>query len=76
MFELVIGEVDMILGNLDDEREFQDVVADLWAESADTDDFAAPDRRPGRPPAGGQARPTSSSAATTTGSSATASRPK
>ena len=40
MFELVIGEVDMILGNLDDEREFQDVVADLWAESADHDDFA------------------------------------
>jgi len=39
MFELVIGEVDMILGNLDDEREFQDVVADLWAESSDQDDF-------------------------------------
>ncbi|MBV9122586.1 MAG: DEAD/DEAH box helicase [Planctomycetes bacterium] len=40
MFELVIGEIDMILGNLEDEREFQDVVADLWAESADTDDFS------------------------------------
>jgi superfamily II DNA or RNA helicase len=40
MFELVIGEVDMILGNLDEEREFQDVVADLWAESDDQDDFA------------------------------------
>jgi SNF2 family DNA or RNA helicase len=40
MFELVIGEIDMILGNLEDEREFQDVIADLWAESADTDDFA------------------------------------
>jgi superfamily II DNA or RNA helicase len=40
MFELVIGEVDMILGNLDDEREFQDVVADLWADSTDDDDFA------------------------------------
>src|SRR5204862_6959653 len=39
MFELVIGEIDMILGNLDEEREFQDVIADLWAESADTDDF-------------------------------------
>ena len=36
MFELVIGEVDMILGNLEEEREFQDIVADLWAESADT----------------------------------------
>jgi SNF2 family DNA or RNA helicase len=40
MFELVIGEVDMILGNLEDEREFPDVVADLWAESADQNDFA------------------------------------
>src|SRR6185437_8027863 len=40
MFELVIGEIDMILGNLEDEREFEDVVADLWAESDDDDDFA------------------------------------
>ena len=39
MFELVIGEIDMILGNLEDDREFQDVVADLWAESTDHDDF-------------------------------------
>ena len=41
MFELVIGEVDMILGNLEEEREFEDVVADLWAESASTDEFTA-----------------------------------
>ena len=40
MFELVIGEIDMILGNLEEDREFQEVVADLWAESADQDDFA------------------------------------
>jgi superfamily II DNA or RNA helicase len=40
MFELVIGEVDMILGNLEEEREFQDVVADLWAESDDQEDFS------------------------------------
>jgi SNF2 family DNA or RNA helicase len=40
LFELVIGEIDMILGNLEDEREFEDVVADLWAESADADDFS------------------------------------
>jgi SNF2 family DNA or RNA helicase len=39
LFELVIGEIDMILGNLDEEREFQDVVADLWAQSADLTDF-------------------------------------
>jgi SNF2 family DNA or RNA helicase len=41
MFELVIGEVDMILGNLDDEKEFEDVIADEWAAAADTDEFAA-----------------------------------
>ena len=39
LFELVIGEIDMILGNLDEEREFEDVVADLWAESDDMGDF-------------------------------------
>jgi SNF2 family DNA or RNA helicase len=41
LFELVIGEVDMILGNLDEEREFEDVVADLWAQSSDLGDFRA-----------------------------------
>lgn len=40
MFELVIGEIDMILGNMEDEREFEDVVADIWTESNDTTDFA------------------------------------
>ena len=39
MFELVIGEIDMILGNLEDEREFEDLVADMWSESSDEDDF-------------------------------------
>ncbi len=39
LFELVIGEIDMILGNLDEEREFEDLVADLWAESSDVLDF-------------------------------------
>jgi len=33
MFELVVGEVDMILGNLDDDQEFEDLVADLWAKA-------------------------------------------
>jgi SNF2 family DNA or RNA helicase len=40
MFELVIGEIDTILGDLDDDREFQDVVADLWVESDGLDDFS------------------------------------
>ena len=39
MFELVIGEIDMILGNLDEDKEFEDVVTDLWAQSADTAEF-------------------------------------
>ena len=41
MFELVIGEVDMILGNLDEEKEFEDIVADEWAAAANADEFAA-----------------------------------
>jgi superfamily II DNA/RNA helicase len=41
MFELVIGEIDMILGNLDEEREFQDLVADEWAQSTSGNEFAA-----------------------------------
>jgi SNF2 family DNA or RNA helicase len=31
MFELVIGEMEMILGELADERDFEDLVLDLWA---------------------------------------------
>jgi SNF2 family DNA or RNA helicase len=41
MFELVIGEIDMILGNLDEEKEFEDVVTDLWVQSQDSDTFRA-----------------------------------
>jgi superfamily II DNA or RNA helicase len=41
MFELVIGEIDMILGNLDEEKEFEEMVVDEWAASQDTGDFAA-----------------------------------
>lgn len=40
MFEMVIGEIDMVLGNLDDDREFPEVVADVWRGSSDDDDFA------------------------------------
>jgi len=40
MFELVIGEIDMILGNMEDEREFEDVIADIWTDSQSTTDFA------------------------------------
>jgi len=33
MFELVIGEMDMILGNLADERDFEEIVLDIWARA-------------------------------------------
>lgn len=34
LFELVIGELDMILGNLSNERDFPDIVMDIWVRSA------------------------------------------
>ena len=39
MFELVVGEVGEILGNLEEEREFEDVVLSLWLDS-DSDESA------------------------------------
>ena len=39
LFELVIGEIEMILGNLDEEREFEDIVLDLWLASTDDAQF-------------------------------------
>jgi len=36
MFELVVGEVGEILGNLSEEREFEDLVMDLWLEAEST----------------------------------------
>ena len=40
MFELVIGEMGMILGHIVDERDFEAIVMDLWT-SASTPDEAA-----------------------------------
>ena len=33
MFELVVGEAGAILGELDDERNFADLVLDAWLET-------------------------------------------
>jgi SNF2 family DNA or RNA helicase len=41
MFELVIGEIDMILGQLATEQDFEDIVTDLWLASEDHDTFRA-----------------------------------
>jgi hypothetical protein len=41
MFELVIGEIDVIFGNLDEEQEFEDVVVDLWVQADGDAEFRA-----------------------------------
>ena len=33
MFELVVGEIDMLLGNLNDRRDFADIIMDIWVNS-------------------------------------------
>jgi SNF2 family DNA or RNA helicase len=35
MFELVVGEIDMVLGNLESEEDFEDRVLNLWVASED-----------------------------------------
>jgi SNF2 family DNA or RNA helicase len=39
MFELVIGEMDMILGQLSDERDFEDLLLDIWVKSQSTEEL-------------------------------------
>ena len=39
MFELVIGEIDGILGNLDTEEEFGDIIVDIWLRSTQTEEI-------------------------------------
>ncbi len=39
MFELVIGEIDSILGNLDSEEEFSDIVLDIWLRSTQKEEL-------------------------------------
>ena len=41
MFELVIGEMDMILGQLADERDFEELVIDLWTQAQSNEELAA-----------------------------------
>lgn len=35
LFELVVGEMDMVLGNLADDRDLEDRIVDLYATSRD-----------------------------------------
>jgi len=39
MFELVIGEMDMILGNLDEDEDFENVIMGIWATASSKDDL-------------------------------------
>jgi len=41
MFELVIGEIDMILGYLATDQDFEEIVMDLWLEADDPTAFRA-----------------------------------
>jgi len=41
MFELVIGEMDMILGHMEDERDFEKIVMDVWTQARTPEDVAA-----------------------------------
>ncbi len=41
MFELVIGEIDMILGHLSDERDFEDLLVDVWVSAQTSDELHA-----------------------------------
>ena len=37
MFEMVVGEVDMIIGRISGEKEFEDLVYDIWVGSDSVD---------------------------------------
>jgi hypothetical protein len=39
MFELVIGKIDMILGQFSDERYFEDLLMDIWVAAQNTEDL-------------------------------------
>jgi len=39
MFELVIGEMDMILGQIEDERDFEDLLVDAWVGAQNVEDL-------------------------------------
>jgi SNF2 family DNA or RNA helicase len=41
MFELVIGEMDMILGQLADERDFEDLVMEVWTRGHTPDEVTS-----------------------------------
>jgi superfamily II DNA or RNA helicase len=41
LFELVVGEVDMILGNLDEDKDFEEVIFNIWSQSQSDGEVAS-----------------------------------
>ena len=41
MFQLVIGDLDMIIGNLHEKRDFDDMIMDIWTGTDDDDTIQA-----------------------------------
>jgi len=39
MFELVIGEMDMILGNLNEDKDFEETIMEIWTSATSNDDL-------------------------------------
>ena len=37
MFQLVVGELDMILGNLKEKRDFETIIMDIWSQAESED---------------------------------------
>lgn len=40
LFQLVVGELDMILGSLDEKREFDEILMDIWVRAKDESELA------------------------------------
>ncbi|MEX0801952.1 MAG: ATP-dependent helicase, partial [Candidatus Binatia bacterium] len=38
MFEMVIGEIEPLLGYLGEEREFENIIMEIWMQSRNRDD--------------------------------------
>jgi SNF2 family DNA or RNA helicase len=36
MFEMVIGEIEPILGNVEEDKDFEDIITDIWLKSSGT----------------------------------------
>ncbi|HAP93805.1 MAG TPA: helicase SNF2 [Desulfotomaculum sp.] len=41
MFQLVVGELDMILGNLKEKKDFEDIIMDIWSRAASEEELKA-----------------------------------